>query len=103
MPYYHFRQNNTGGYYAPDTTHHIIIKADTADEANRIAVERTPIYFDGVANGLDCQCCGDRWYAQWDDDEGASEPLIYGRTIHPDGYIMSYGQREDILIYEGGL
>jgi hypothetical protein len=100
VPYFHFRQNNTGGYFTP-TTRHIIIKADTADEANRIAVERTPIYFDGVSKGLDCQCCGDRWYAQWDDDEGTSEPMVYGKTVHPYGYILSYGERENVLIYEG--
>ena len=29
-------------------------------EANTKACD-IGIYFDGVANGADCECCGDRW------------------------------------------
>ena len=26
------------------------------------------LYFDGVEQGMDCSCCGDRWYRAWEDD-----------------------------------
>ena len=30
-------------------------------DANDIA-QGNGIYFNGVADGIDCDCCGDRWY-----------------------------------------
>jgi hypothetical protein len=38
----------------------VIISAENAEEANKFA-EKQGIYFDGVINGSDCPCCGDRW------------------------------------------
>lgn len=58
--FYTFYQNNSGGYFEGPTM--VIIEAHSADEANEIAEERAGIYFDGVALGRDCWCCGDRWY-----------------------------------------
>ena len=63
MPFYHFDQNNTGGQYdvsetlAPMT----IIEADTPEQANAKG-EELGMYFRGVRSGIDCPCCGDRWY-----------------------------------------
>jgi hypothetical protein len=36
------------------------------------------IYFDGVSNGIDCKCCGDRWYSP---DEGSEFPEIYDMNV----------------------
>lgn len=79
MSFFHFNQNNTGGSFEFDKeagiTHHVIIEADSVDEANGRAQE-IGIYFDGCESGTDCSCCGDRWSRAWDTDADA-EPLIY--------------------------
>ena len=59
----------------------MIIEAENASEANARG-EGLGIYFDGVKNGCDCECCGDRWYPVW--GQGEDEPLIYG--THPATY-----------------
>lgn len=55
--FYHFRQNNTHGYFAKPYRI-IIIEAANHEEANRLALESGYIYFDG---SRDCPCCGNRW------------------------------------------
>ena len=72
--FYTFRQNNSGGFFSGPQF--VIIEADSAEEANAIA-EENDIYFHGVSRGLDCSCCGDRWYPVYEGD-GDNEPLIYG-------------------------
>lgn len=72
--YYTYTQNNSGGIWrGPEF---VIIKADSAADANEKA-ECNGIYFDGVAQELDCECCGDRWSRVWDND-GTEVPTIYG-------------------------
>lgn len=68
--FYEFRQNNSGGYWIGAKT--VIIEADSAIEANEIATtaSESPIYFNGVSLGRDCECCGSRWYPLWEDDKG---------------------------------
>jgi len=75
MAFYTFSQNNSGGGW--DGPEYVIIEADSADEANMIAMDHD-IYFDGCHKGLDCDCCGDRWY-EVDDDDATEKPLIYGK------------------------
>lgn len=60
---YEFIQNNSGGVFDVDdkVCHIVYIEAESAEEANRKAVE-LGIYFNGVEGGYDCDCCGDRWY-----------------------------------------
>lgn len=79
MPFYHYSQNNSGGSFCVDerVAHHVIIEADSPGQANMIA-EGVGIYFNGCADGRDCDCCGDRWYEMWDSEKGNDEPLIYG-------------------------
>lgn len=83
--FYHFNQNNSGGVFVRDehVCHHVIIEANNYVEANIKAVG-IGIYFNGCETGDDCDCCGDRWFAQWDfggHDGGMEEPLIYDRPI----------------------
>lgn len=75
--FFHFNQNNSGGSFDidEDVAHNVIIEARDAHEANQKA-ESIGIYFNGVDDGRDCECCGDRWYSAW--GEGNAEPLIYG-------------------------
>ena len=69
--FYEFRQNNSGGAWGgPAMT--VFIEADSGEEANSIA-ENNGLYFDGVGAGLDCECCGDRWYRKHDNSEGTAE------------------------------
>jgi hypothetical protein len=59
MRLYRFMQNNSGGKFkAPALT--LYVEAESAVKANREATEHG-VYYDGVDNGLDCACCGDRW------------------------------------------
>ena len=76
MAFFHYSQNNSGGFYVGPE--HVIVEADNAAEADQIA-QGNGVYFDGVRVGKDCGCCGDRWTtAEFWDDEGDSEPSIYG-------------------------
>jgi len=58
---YRFDQNNSGGYYSRPAKN-IIVK-DARDEKHAVEIAlKAGMYFDGVADGTDCSCCGDRWY-----------------------------------------
>lgn len=61
--FYEFNQNNSGGSFDTDENlcHTVIIEANSEDEAVKKA-EDLGCYWDGCANGIDCPCCGDRWY-----------------------------------------
>lgn len=61
--FYEFSQNNSGGSFVTDDKlcHRLIIEAKDEDEACRIA-EDMGVYFNGCDDGMDCPCCGDRWY-----------------------------------------
>jgi hypothetical protein len=61
--FYTFFQNNSGGHFIGP--HTVIVEANDAAEANEIAEEKGGVYFDGVIRGMDCECCGDRWYRVW--------------------------------------
>lgn len=79
MPFFHFRQNNSGGQFVRDNDvdKHVIIEASDALGAS-LRARDIGIYFDGVYRGLDCDCCGDRWTRHVD---GTPTPQIYGETI----------------------
>ncbi len=61
--FYAFDQNNSGGSFVVNDKlcHRVIIEADTEVEAINKA-EILGVYFNGVDLGMDCDCCGDRWY-----------------------------------------
>ena len=52
---WHFRQNNSGGFYA-GPAYHIIVEADNEREAWEEAQKL------GASNESSCSCCGDRWH-----------------------------------------
>lgn len=64
-----FEQNNSGGVFDKHMGYAIYVEAATSAEANARA-ESFGVYFDGVRNGSDCPCCGDRWSEQWNTDSG---------------------------------
>lgn len=65
--FYEFSQNNSGGSFDVDSKlcHRLFIEATSVDEAVSKA-ENLGCYWNGVDNGMDCECCGDRWYPQSD-------------------------------------
>lgn len=56
--FYLFRQINSGGFF--EGAPFLIVEAASSQEAEALAVD-AGAYFDGVAAGRDCECCGDRW------------------------------------------
>lgn len=78
MKFFEFSQNNSGGHFDVDekVTHRVLIEAESADEATEIA-ESLGMYWDGCDEGMDCPCCGDRWYRPWSND-GIVFPYAYG-------------------------
>ena len=80
MSYFTFRQNNPGGKFELTDTigHFVIVEAASAAEADERA-RRIGLYFDGVDEGRDCPCCGDRWYRMGDKpDDQFDVPTCYG-------------------------
>ncbi|MHC2451219.1 hypothetical protein ACUXP3_001820 [Bacillus altitudinis] len=64
MTFYEYTQNNSGGHFEVNEKlcHRLFIEADSYSESESIA-ESLGVYFNGVSDGIDCGCCGDRWYS----------------------------------------
>jgi hypothetical protein len=77
--FYTYIQTNTGGSFLGP--HYIIVEEDSSKRADNFAEKETEVYFNGVRDGHDCECCGDRWSRQWGDDEGTEKPEIYGDPV----------------------
>ena len=95
MSYFKFRQNNSFGVFRGAPL--IFIQADNAADANRIA-QNHGVYFNGIADGLDCDCCGDRWYPVSDDD-AQDQPSSYGYG----GGVTVYNDGDDYIDYAGDV
>lgn len=61
--FYEISQNNSGGSFDTDekVCHRLFIEAKSVEQAIEIA-ENLGCYWNGCENGMDCSCCGDRWY-----------------------------------------
>lgn len=61
--FYEYGQNNSGGNFVSDDKlcRTVIIEANSQHEADSIALDMG-IYFDGCSKGIECNCCGDRWF-----------------------------------------
>jgi len=74
--WYEFHQNNSGGVFVTDDNKgigpNVWVEADSTEDANDIA-EGMGIYFNGVELGMDCPCCGDRW---WGARNGEDAPVL---------------------------
>lgn len=96
MKFYTFDQNNSGGGFDffpnEGISHHVIIEASSADDANDKA-ESIGLYFDGCEAGRDCECCGDRWYRARKDD-GKDVPMVYSEKV-----VESSGDVADAYIH----
>lgn len=64
--FYVFRQNNSGGdFIGPQ---YVIVGAVSPEQAEELAVCYGDVYFNGVNKGIDCPCCGDRWWPLYGND-----------------------------------
>lgn len=101
--FYTFRQNNSYGKFEVNDSvkHYVIIEADSAKEANKIASKNTDIYFDGVYKNIDCECCGDRWRRQ-DESDGTETPMIYGVDVFKYEDDLRSFKPEYIVYYKDG-
>ncbi|WP_144625075.1 DUF7296 family protein [Bacillus altitudinis] len=111
MTFYEYTQNNSGGHFEVNDKlcHRVFIEADNLDEADSIA-ESLGVYFNGVSDGIDCGCCGDRWYSG--DEADLSESNIeeyaqfladeYGwtspdaRIFYKDGTVTEINKRKGV-------
>lgn len=96
MRFYEFRQNNSGGSFEIDERAGIsvlvIVEAENLSDAIDRA-ENIGLYFDGCEKGMDCPCCGDRWYEPWK-DEGTDVPTHYDEplALAEDAAFMTLGK-----------
>lgn len=76
--FYVYRQNNSGGSFDIDDATGIGPKVWIEANDMNHSIERAQsigIYFNGVEDGRDCVCCGDRWSKPWSDN-GENLPKI---------------------------
>ena len=87
MAFFQFRQNNSYGVFTVNKTvcHRLFIEADTHAEAIEKA-EELGCYWEGVAAGIDCPCCGNRWNI-WDDRPVETDDI----EAHAQGLADSFG------------
>lgn len=99
--FYTFEQNNSGGTFVFDKrcglTHYVIIEADNISDACDRA-ERIGIYFNGVEDGTDCPCCGDRWSYSWG-EKGNEVPTLYGEPVETATIIFCWIPGEEVFIH----
>jgi len=81
MKFFTYSQNNSGGFYSGP--YGVIVEAPNQDVANALAESVAGVYFNGVRNGRDCQCCGDRWYPGWNEYDKAEDAFndIYNQYM----------------------
>jgi hypothetical protein len=82
--FHQFNQNNSGGHFDFDPvagiTHHVLIEGEAVSDVVEKALA-IGIYFDGCDAGMDCGCCGDRWYQPWSDAQLDKEPTVYSTPV----------------------
>ena len=68
--FYEFSQNNSGGWFEENDKlcARLFIEADSKREAISKA-EDLGCYWNGVSQGIDCSCCGDRWSKPYNETE----------------------------------
>lgn len=98
---YRFDQNNSGGSFREneDICNIVVIEAHSAEEANTIA-KNIGIYFDGIKEGLDCPCCGDRWTPVSELDTDIIDDINnIKKTVFSDTIIIHYLNKPKEMIY----
>lgn len=98
--FYMLTQNNSHGVFHVNdrVCHHMIIEARNEEEALQRA-EQLGCYWDGVQKGIDCDCCGNRWYRHADHidlhrlNSKGYEVEVYGESEeYRDEWCNKYGK-----------
>lgn len=96
-----FDQNNSGGTFKLNESlaHYVFIEAASAAEANAIAESI------GIEFGVGCPCCGDRWTAAYDGDDGFDTPLIYDTPVeqYDASWLVKPGETFCRVFYLNGI
>lgn len=107
--FFEYRQNNSGGRFDIDDTLTVRVIVEAKDQKQAIQIgENLGIYFNGCDEGLDCSCCGDRWYEPHEinlqygilsDDELKEMTLAYKGEIVPTRFKTSVrdGRNKDFV------
>lgn len=98
MSFYTYRQNNSGGFF-DEPALYVIVEADDSEEADERALT-VGVYFDGIAEGLDCECCGDRWDRA--NNKGTESPEIYGKPAEQHNDMFRSKDCPNIVILRKG-
>lgn len=74
LKWFHFSQNNSGGYFKRDENlaEDVWIQARNAKDAE----QKAEALF-SESNYDSCPCCGDRWSIYVTDEDGTDEPMRY--------------------------
>ncbi len=77
LKWFHLSQSNSGGYFIRNesVSDDVFIQAKTAKEAESKALEITSDHSEY------CHCCGERWWVDFDECDGKSEPEIYRNKL----------------------
>lgn len=110
--FYEYNQNNSGGSFIVDKNlcHRLMIEADEQHLADRIAIS-LGVYFNGCYEGLDCDCCGDRWYPGheisfpyqmgcFSEEEANAISKKYKGKIVPTKYKPYRDKKFDVVFYD---
>lgn len=106
--FFDYRQNNSGGSFVFDKKRgisvNVIIEANSAKDADEIAQSKG-LYFDGVSEGFDCECCGDRWYPRdnyFSTEEGDPVPSLYGTPLTEHASYVRWAEPDTFIHYLDG-
>lgn len=106
--FYFFDQNNSGGSFVVNDKlcNRLVIEAETCDEAINKSLE-LGCYYNGVDEGLDCDCCGDRWGSPYEEKNLKGviyNPKVYMRDhIDDEVYSEDQGHFENIWFNKYGV
>lgn len=90
--FYHYSQNNSGGFFTKPAIN-VIIEAASSEQAD-VRAQDHGLYFGGEG---DCPCCGDRWNTIYYNEKGDVEPSIYGEPV--ESHTTSQWAEKDIPEY----
>tara|TARA_R100000008_G_scaffold15335_2_gene7481 strand:- start:2065 stop:2379 length:315 start_codon:yes stop_codon:yes gene_type:complete len=95
--FYVFHQNNSGGYFTKPAKNIIVKDARDEEHATEIALQ-AGMYFGGIEAGIDCECCGDRWYPMAMDFDTADDAIEYANQLNfsSDANIPAYVMVDDL-------
>ena len=83
--FYAYHQNNSGGNFIINDKlgEIVVIEENSIENANEKAIS-IGIYFNGVKNNRDCECCGNRWSSIPDEED------VFDNIMNIDRYESVY-------------